>query len=803
MLKNYLKIALRNLGKHKLFTSLNIFGLSVSMSVCLVLILLVYDHFQYDKFHANKDSIYRIITYTNGHQGPFDEGYATSPLGFKDILVDNYSFVKGGTNLNTYFRGEIRSPHKILETRSLYGDKDFLSLFGFELLEGDKNALDEPFSIILNEDMAGKLFPEQQALGQTIDFEDHGSYKVTGVVKDPPSKTHLQFDAMASISTLPFLNEKQLVRADFDSWENIWGNYNYILLDERASIPEVEKIINEIASTNQELEDDHPGYAFELQALTSIVPGKILGNEISFALPWFVLAFFGFLGLVVLITATINYTNLSIAKSLSRAKEIGIRKVNGASKRQIVSQFLVESVLTSCMSLVLAFIMYKYLVKAFNEIWIFNMAGVTLTDSIYAYGYFVLFAIVLGLLTGIGPSLFLSRLKAINSLKGKLRSVTSKKKSIFSYISGKRTLISIQFSLSILMLITILILHKQANFLVGANYGFNDSEIFFVTTYGQDEAALRSHFGSIPGVEDLAFTSHHPGVGRSNGFTAHWKEGQEPITLYHFAVDHNYIDVMGLELIAGTQFPENISDTNEKFIIINETALETYGFESSSQAIGEALHFDDRSLTISGVIKDYHWEPLMASIRPLALRIMPGNYEFAYLKVSGDDIINTKNKMEEAWIEFDKTRDFQGGFLNAEIDQFYQFFYDLGSILTYIALLALSITSLGFLGMVSFDLKTKIKEIGIRRVLGATFQSLIFSMSKGFVIMICITSLLAIPLALWINNLWVNAMAYHAPIGLSIIIPAAAIIFVIAGATIISQVWVNANRNPTETLRSE
>lgn len=803
MLKNYIKIALRNLGKHKLFTSLNIFGLSLSMSVCLVLILLVYDHFQYDEFHPKGDQIYRILSYTKGERGPFDEGYATSPLGFKEQLSANYSFIQGGTNLNSYFRGEIRSPHKILTIRSLFADKDFFEVFGFELLEGSITALKEPFNVVLSEEMAEKLFPNQSALGETVDFEDHGSYKVSGVVKTPPSKTHLQFDALGSLSTLPILKEKELINEEYDSWNNVWSNYNYLVLGKDASVPEVEAIINEMASQKLEVGEKHPGYEFELQALSAIVPGRILGNEISFALPWFVLAFFGFLGLVVLITATINYTNLSIAKSLSRAKEIGIRKVNGASKRQIISQFLVESVLTSLISLVLAFGLYKFLVKSFNEIWIFNMAGVSLTDSAYAYGYFILFATILGLVTGIGPSLFLSKMKAITSLKGSTGRVSSKKKSLFKYFSGKRTLLSVQFSLSILMLITILILHKQANFMVNADYGFNDSEVFFVNTHGHDPTTVKTHFSALPGVENVAFTSHHPGVGKSHGEPAYWKENQEPITLYHFSVDPNYVDVMGLELVAGSNFPEAISVDHEKFILINETALTTYGFESASQAIGEVLHFDEQSLTILGVVKDYHWEPLMKSIRPVALRIDPASYEYVYLRVSNSSLLHAKNEMEAAWIDFDNAREFEGGILNAEMDQFYQVFYDLGSILTYVALLALSITSLGFLGMVSFELKSKVKEIGIRKVLGASFRSLTFSMSKGFMMMILLTSLLAIPFALWVNGLWVNAMAFHAPVGWAIVIPAAIIILGIAAATILSQVWINSNKNPTETLRTE
>ncbi|WP_425391138.1 ABC transporter permease [Ekhidna sp.] len=803
MLKNYLTIAFRNLWKHKLFTGLNIFGLSLSMSVCLVLILLVYDHFQYDKFHPQGDKIYRITTAAKGHEGPFNEKYATSPLPFKNELVEQYSIIQGGTNLNSYLRGEIRSPHKILNIRSMYADEAFFDVFGFELKEGDINSLSEPFNIVLSEDLSSKLFPNQSALGQTIDFEDHGSYKVTGVVKNPPGKTHMQFKALASLNTLPILAEKGIVSDSYNSWKEHWSGYNYLVLSDPSFHEEAEAAINTLASEKIEYEADEQEMIFRLQPMNSIVPGGLTSNEIAFTLPWFVLMFFGVLGLIVLITASINYTNLSIAKALSRAKEIAIRKVNGASRRQIISQFLTESVITAFLSLLLAVVIYRFLILSFNEIWIFSMIGISLEDSIGTYGYFILFTIILGLLTGIGPAVFLSKIKAVNSLKGNVSKIKSRKRSILRHLFGKRTLISIQFSLSIIMLVTILILNKQGEFLVNSNYGFNESEVFYVNTHKQNPASIKQHFESISGVENVTFTSHHPAIGRSHGGGAQWKKDQDPITLYYFSVDPNYIDVMELDLIAGKNFPKDISTQNEKFLIINETAVETYGFESASQAIGETMFLDTLSLQIIGVVEDYHWEPLMKSIRPLALRTLPDRYEYAYLKVRSDDIITQSKKFEEAWTSFDASREYEGGFLNEQLDEFYQFFYDLGNILTYIAMIALSITGLGFLGMVSFELKTKVKEIGIRKVLGATFRSLTYSMGKGFIVMIAITSIIAIPFAMWVNSLWVNQMAFHAPIDTTILIPTLTIILGIASATILSQVWVNANKNPTETLRSE
>ena len=664
-------------------------------------------------------------------------------------------------------------------------------------------ALTEPYSIVLSSELADQLFPEQSPLGMTVDFEDHGSYKVTGVVAPVVNNSHIQFDALASFATYPILVEKEILSNRYQEWSNLWDNYNYLVLSSPADRAETERIINELAEANIEVDEDEVGYTFRLQALNEIVPGRTMSNEIAFSLPWFVLAFFGLLGLIVLVTASINYTNLSIAKALGRTREIGIRKVNGASKRQIISQFLVESVLTSLLSLLLAIWIYKYLIGAFNEIWIFNIIGISLEDTLSAYGYFIVFSLLLGILTGIGPAIFLSRLKVVNSLRGSLGQRRGRGRSIGRYLFGKRTLISIQFTLSILMLVSILILNKQAIFLVNADYGFNETETFYLNTHDHDPDLIREHFGRISSVQNITFTSHHPAVGRSHGDNVSWQPEQEAITIYNFDVDRNYIDVMGLELIAGNDFPPNASDTNEKFIILNERAVEILGFENPSQSIGEILSVDTLAVSVVGVVKDYHWEPLMRSIRPLALRIRPDRYEYAYLKVGKADFISIRNEMEDAWTEFDPARDFKGGFLKEQLDEFYQFFFDIGNILIYVACIALSITALGFLGMVSFELKTRVKEIGIRKVLGATFQSLTFSMGKGFIVMIIMTSLIAIPFGIWVNGLWVYEMAFHAPLDITIVLPTIVIVCSIAAITIVSQVWINASKNPSVTLRAE
>lgn len=808
MIRNYLIVAWRSLKKHKAFSAINVIGLSLSMSVCLLLILLIYDHYQYDSFHPEGNRTYRIISYQNESKGNlFESVYATSPLPFGIDLAENYAAIEKITNLNHSFRGEVRSEHKVFELeRSLYADAQFFDVFGFELAEGDPfTALEEPFSIVLTYELAGKLFPNGSPVGQLVEFEDHGSYEVTGVMTPPPGKSHIAFDALASFSTIPILVEKEKFTKEYDKWENLWMNYNYLILNDGSQKQEVEKTLNELASANMKFEDEnHPGYTFELQGITEVVPGKLMNNEISFSLPAIVLIFFGFLGVVVIITASINYTNLSIARSLSRTREIGIRKANGATKTQIITQFLIESLLISLISLLVAITIYWFLLDQFNEMWIFSMIGIHLEDTWFAYLFFLVFTLILGLITGFGPSYFVARMDTVKSLKGSLFTGSIHQKGLSKYFSEKKILLGIQFGLSIMMLITIFLLRDQANFLTQADYGFNEDEVFFMELQGHEPDLIASEFSSIPGVKNVSFTSHHPAVGRShaNGYRVH--PDDEPLTLYHFGVDENYIEVMGLQLVAGSGFPKASGSENEKFVVLNELAIERLSYESPSAAIGQSIimHNDER-VQIVGVVKDYHWEPLMKVINPLALRVLPNDYEYAYFRMETNEPQELSKRFEAQWKTFDEAREYKGGFLNEEMNIFYQFMYDLGGILTFISLIAISITSLGFLGMVSFHLKTRVKEIGIRKVLGANFRQLAVTMTRGFLIMLLVTSLITIPLAVVLNGFWINAMARHSPIGIWNVGPAILIVLIICALTILSQVWKTSSDNPVDTLRSE
>lgn len=805
MFRNYLLIAWRNFRKHKGFTAINIIGLSLSMSVCLVIISLIHDHYQYDKFHPEGDNTFRITSSYKGRTGIFGDSYATSPLPFGEKLKSEYAAVENYCNLSHMMReGEVRSPHKIFDARGLFADNQFFNVFGFKLKEGNPaTALNNPFSMVITEEMASKLFPDGDAMGSIVEFEDHGSYRITGIVETIEDNSHIQFDVLGSFNTIDQLVEKNVL-SNNRSWENIWANYNYLVLSDEKQKDQIIQAINSIGNENIEIEDeDHPGYEFSLQKITEIIPGKLMSNEIAFALPGIVLLFFGLLGVIVIVTASINYTNLSIAKSISRAREIGIRKANGARRSHILWQFLVESIFIAILSLGGAILIYKFLIVKFNELWIFNIIGLKIEDDWVAYVYFFIFSLFLGLFTGILPSLFLSGLDTIRSLKGDV-SRSKIKKGISRYFSGKKILTGIQFGFASLLLVSIFLIKDQGDFLVHSNYGFDEEEVFFIELQSHDPELISSEFTQVPGVENVTFTSHHPAVGRSQGESVKLNPEDEDVTIYHFSVDKNYPDVMGLKLIAGEGFPLDSDSDLEKYTVLNQKAVELLRLGSPEEALGKVLILGDSlRLTVTGVVSDYHWEPIMKSIRPLMLRIIPEQYEYAYFRTSFRNPADQRNRFKEKWESYDEGREFKGGFLNEELDEFYQFFYDLGGILTLVGILAIVITSLGFMGMVGFDLKTRTKEIGIRKVLGATFSSLALTLSRSFLIMLVISALIAVPLAILINGLWIYEMANYSPIGFSNVGPAILIVIILSGVTILTQLIKHINQNPANTLRTE
>lgn len=780
------------------------------MSICLLLILLVYDHATYDNFHPKGDRTFRIISHEIGSESIIGEsGFATSPLNFKESLDDKYHWIESFCTMTQAYSGEIKSEEKIIEVRDvLFTDKAFFETFGFELEKGDpKTALTNSFSVVLSPETAQKLFPDEDAMGKSIEFTDQGTFIVTGIIKEIPNKSQIQTEVFASKSTLAILEKKELITARYQEWDNIYSNYNYLVLKDESYKSELEEILTSVGEENIQLEDeDEAGFYFELQNIENVVLGPLRSNEIGFFLPKISILFLAMLGIIVIITASLNFANLSISQNLSRIREVGVRKTIGASRSQIILQFLIESVMISLLALLVALSFYRILIDQFNALWIFTFTNVRLLDVFAAYWYFLAFSLFLGIITGIGPAFFMSKRNIIKSLKGINFIGVPHKNPIMRHFSARKLMMGIQFGLTIILMISIFLLKDQSRLFKEAEYGMEEEAVYYLDLQGHDKEILANEFSKIPGVKNVSFTSHHPSTGRSRVNEYFHENDSNGTSISYFAIDENYIDVLGLELIAGTNFPKQGAN-NEELLVLNEKAVQNLGYENASEAVGNFViaksRTDETRLKIVGVVKDYHWEPMIKDISSLALRVIPEDHEHVYFKLETSDMAGLNKNMREKWAEFDSEREFKGGFLDDKMREFYNFFYDLGDILSLVSIVSLAITAMGFLGMISFHLKTHVKEFGIRKILGANFRELAIGMSKGYIWMFGISLLIAIPAAIFINGLWLNSMAVRVELGFNNLVPAVLSIIAIVGISILSQVWKTEKSNPVDALRNE
>ena len=364
-------------------------------------------------------------------------------------------------------------------------------------------------------------------------------------------------------------------------------------------------------------------------------------------------------------------------------------------------------------------------------------------------------------------------------------------------------MMGVQFGLSVLMLISLFLIRDEARFLTNADYGFDNEKIYFMELQSHDFDQARSRFGQISGVQEMTVTSHNPGTGMALGEGYRLHQEDEPLTIYHFSVDTGYLRVMGLQLVAGTGFSAAALG-NQQQVVINELAAERLGFDPVSDAVGQHLFRDSvNQVQIVGIIKNYHWEPMLMPLTPMLLRVKPADYQYAYLKISSPQPGDVVRNIQKEWKEFDPLREFKGGFLSQEMDKFYTFLFDISKILMLIALMAISITGLGLLGMISMRVRSHIKELGIRKVLGATPSHLFYAVGREFIWLIAISLILAIPLAIWVNGLWINNLAQRNPISMYNVAPAVLILVAFSFLMILWQVVQALRDNPIEALKSE
>jgi len=795
MIKNYLLTAFRNVLRYKGFSLINIFGLSLSMSVCMVIIIVIQDQYSYDDMHTLKDRIYRVqqvdsLDFTSLK-------VASNPFALGTELRDNYAFSEEVVILNNSFSGEGQYKDTRLDMNGLYANTAFFKVFDFPLKAGSEpGILDEPYTMVLSDETARKFFGDEDPIGKFIQV-DTLSYEITGVMAKTKQKSHIRFEALISLSTLEILDQLRTEPRFVNNWETGWGSWIYLLLDKNADLKGIQEILDQI-STEQYQGNEETNYSFYLQPLSKIVPGPLLGNEIGMALPRVFIIFLGGLALVIIISAAFNYTSLSVARSMLRAKEVGVRKTFGAFRSQVIYQFLVEAIVIAILSMLLAIALLQFLLPAFSGMQMMSLLEIRPEQNMQIYLWFLLFALVTGILSGVLPAVVISAFKPISVLKG----ITNIK--FFSRITLRKILLVSQFVFSMVFIISILLIFKQMNFMVNADMGFDTELVYDIDLQGKDYSKVKAEFSQLPEVVNMSVSSHVPGEGNVWGVDIRLKEDDDKYEAHYFSVDENYIKTMGMELIAGRNFPKNMSTENEKFVIASEMIVDQFQLGSPQEAVWTTLILEDSSLVeIIGIIKNTQHLAVFLNPRPLLLRCISGGHYHAFLRLNSSDISATISKLKKTWKKVDPIHELDGDFIDGRIKYYYTFFEDIMYTVGFATILAIIIAAFGLLGMATYSTRTRLKEIGVRKVFGAEVRHIVLLGSKSYLWLMLIAAIIGGTIAYLANNLWLQYLSKSVDFGIGTILAGVFLVVIVGLLTITSQTLKAANTRPAETLKDE
>ncbi len=806
MLKSYVLTAWRNMLRHRAFTVINITGLSVSMSVCIGIIMLMADQLSYDRYNTKRERIFRVNSNPVGPKGEHHPMSATTTLPLKYELEHDFSGVEKAVRLIRGFGNnwiETGQENINIPVAGYFADPEVLDMFEYPLEHGDaRTALVEPHSVVLTKTAAVKLFKQPNPVGETLAVGDLGLFKVTGVLRDG-LKTHIAFDALASLSTLATLESRQLPASMLEDWFNFNSGWVYVMLNPETPPAE---LINSLKQTErrhfQSLRDPETQWkiSYSIQPLTDITPGPIIGNAIGPFMPWPFVYFFGALALIITATACFNFTNLSIARAFSRAKEIGVRKVTGALRTQIITQFVTEAVLISLLSLIGGYaILFAVLKPLVLELGFAKMLRWDMDHGPLVHGCVVLFAILTGLATGLFPALVMSRFQPAAVLK-RLGQVK-----LISNLGLRKFLLVTQFSFSLIFILTVLTVFDQLHTYLGTDHGFVLENQIVVQLNGVDASQFKTALATAPGIVSVSASSHIPAAGVSYG--SRFKQSltdADWMSLSYFSVDEDYLENMGLTLLAGRFFNTHDGPSKANFVVIDENTVKALGV-SISDAPGLTLidQRDSVSRQIIGVIKNYNHQLLMEHVEPLILIYQPSEFRILQVSYTGD-FTQAAARIRNAWTRLYPTLQVDFKELAGEVHKIYDLFFgDIVRVLTVVATLAIVISCMGLLGMAAYETETRMKEVAIRRVLGGSSGSIIVLLSKGFLRMLAIAALIALPLAWFGNNLWLEMLANHTTIGPLILASGLLMLLTLGCVTIVSQTIRAVHSNPVNNLKNE
>jgi putative ABC transport system permease protein len=806
MLKNYFKIGIRSLLRNKFFTAINIFGLTLGMTTCLLIMLYVQNELSYDSFNKKANQIVRVVFRGSIQGEKMKEAMVMPPVA--QTFKSEYPEVLEATRLRNYGNPRITYGDKTFKENAFaYADSNFFEVFTLPFLKGNpKTALLEPNTIVISETVAKKYFGDEDPIGKVLLFKDlNTNFKITGVMREMPVNSHFHFDLFASMSSFPQSREFSWLTSEYYTYLVLPKGYDYKKLE--AKLPaDVDKYMGSqlqkaMGMTYTQFRQKGNELGLYLQPLMDIHLHSDLNLELGPVSDIRYVYIFSVVAIFMLLIACINFMNLSTAGASKRAREVGIRKVLGSLKGQLVRQFLLESILLATFAFLLSLALVFWALPFLNKLSGKNLSFNLLSNP-WLLPVLLLFALVTGLLAGSYPAFFLSSFKPVTVLKGKFASMNKT-------VSLRSGLVVFQFFISIILIISTTIVYKQLAFIQNQKLGYDKDQVLIVQEaywLGKNQEVFSQKLLQDPRVVSVSASGYLPaGNSYNNNFMVYAdNNGDQFVKTLRYDVDYNYIQTLGMQMAGGRNFSKDFG-TDSTGIIINEETAKAFGW--GKNAIGHNLTSTKNDGTkftyhVIGVVKDFHFKSFHEPISPLVM-VLSNNSENIIVKTKTKDIAGLLNTLKKNWTDLKAEVPFSYSFLDKRFDSTYQSEQKIGQILGIFAGVTIFVACLGLLGLATFTAEQRTKEIGIRKVLGASITNIVSLLSKDFIKLVFIAFIIATPVAWYMMNKWLQDFAYKTNISAWIFILAAILAIAITIITVSFRAIRAAVVNPVDSLRSE
>jgi len=808
MLRNYFKIALRNLLKYKFISGINLFGLTVGLTCCLLILAYIINELSYDKYHPGAKNIYRVErTFMNPETGALSLELGSVAPPFAPFLLNDFKEIKKLTRLLSNGNTSFKYDDKIFNEQNVYfADENLFSIFKVEVLRGNPaKALNDPYSVMLSQEIAKKYFGNDDPLIKEVRLDNQLTCKVTGVYKAFPANSHLHPSVMISFNTL----RDSAVYGERGLREN-WGNNSFLTYIELPENYDPKKMEAQFpAFQNRHIPQDGDSKVkpsdysrLSLKKMTDIHLFSHTDYEAEENGNIKRVYIFSAIALFILLIGCINYMNLSTARSLLRAKEIGVRKVVGAKRPELIAQFLSESVLLSWVATFLAFGLTWLALPWLNKLSGQQLAIETLLNwKIIAPILLVPF--VVGILAGLYPALFLSSFQPIKVLKGYMKVGGAN-------VSLRKMLVVVQFSISIILIIATAVVFQQLRYMQGKSLGFSKDHVVnlnYASSLNDSYEAFKTELLANSSIQSVSRSSRIPSGRLLDAMGSQINNGDSlaptKADIKFVVADEGFVPAFGLKTVAGRNFSKEFGLDTSSFVV-NEAAVKVLGLKSAQDAIGKQFAYGNRKGQLVGVINDFHFESLHQRILPMVFFMSANNrYSNLSVKIAGNNVPGALAHIEKVWKKFLPESPYDYTFLDSRFERLYESEQRQGTIFTVFACIAIFIACLGLLGLSAFAISQRVKEIGIRKVLGADTGNIVGLLSKDFLKLVIVAAIIAFPVAWLMMNKWLEDFAYRVDIAWWIFLIAGIIAAFVAFATISFQAIKAAHANPVKSLRTE